>query len=304
MNNILNRFRIPTLLGLSIILLGTATGVYLVLQNQTITSQATVDNTPEKVAVFNITDTSVTITWQTPTKISSFVSFGATSPSQTVVDDRDTGSPIPRTGHIATIKNLTPQTSYKYKVVAGKFSSAILQFQTAPTSSIQNDFKPVIGSVLDGAQPLEDGLVFLTIPGAVTQVSPIKSLGSFIIPLNSTRTEGSTNILNSNTGVANLTIASEDGRAATAIFNLNNEEPLVLKIGQNLDLTKKPAQLGIKINPFDLNNDGQVSTADYAIVNKNLGKKTFDKKTDLNEDNKVDKKDLNLILSEIKKNSK
>ena len=304
MNSLLDRFRIPTLLGLAIIILGTATGVYLVLQNQTITSQATIDNTPQKVTISNITDTSVTISWQTPSKIGSFVSFGTTSPNQTVVDDRDTSAPIPRTDHVATIRNLTPQTSYNYKVVAGKFNSAILTFQTAATSQSQNNFKPVTGTVLDDTQPLEEGLVFLTIPGAITQVAPIKSLGSFIIPLSFVRTEGLVDIISSNTGVANLTVASDDGRVATAIFNLNSEEPLILKIGQNLDLTQRPGQLGVTVNKFDLNEDGQVSTADYAIVNKNLGKKSFEIKTDLNEDKKVDKKDLNLILAEIKKNSK
>lgn len=301
MNSIFTRFRFPTLLGLAIIVLGTGAGVYLTLQRQTVTSRASVDNTPKNIKVSSLTDTGAIITWQTQSKIQSFVTYGVNSPTEVKVDDRDSNQPTPRLTHIVTLSNLTPQTTYQYKITAGQFNSGVLNFTTAGSTTTANNLTPIIGSVLDGNQPLSDGLVFLIIPGANVQATSIKSLGNFVIPMSGVRTEDLSAVFSSS-GVGKIEVLSEDGRTANATINLNNPEPIgPLKLGQTLDLTIKPSPLGISTSKFDINGDGIVNTGDYATVNGMIQKKKYDIKADLNSDKLVNKKDLDLISAEIKK---
>lgn len=294
-------FRIPTLLGLAVLILGTIAGVYLVLQNQTITTKASPQQSPRNIVISNIEASSVTITWQTSTKLPGYVIFGQNSLEKTVLDDRDNGQLTPRATHHVTLKNLSPQTVYKFKIVSGRVSSQQLNFTTASSDQTQNGLKPVIGSVLDGDKPLGDGVAYLRIPGVVPQSALVKNFGNFIIPVNLARTEDLSTVFSPIDNMeAKLTVVGKDGRVAESTFILTKPEVGLLRMEQNLDLTI-PSSLGISTSKFDLNGDGLVNSSDYAIILKNFGKSPQNKKADLNSDGVVDQKDVELILKEIKK---
>ena len=296
MINDIFKFRIPTILGLGVIVIGLGVGVYLTLQNQIILTKAAPQIKPENIFVSNIEETSVTISWTTQQKAIGLVKFGlAEVDEEVVLDTRDTKGPTARSLHYATISNLVPQTTYQYKIVSGKFESVPTQFTTAK-QLIPNNLKPITGSVLDENQPLSDGLVYLKIPDKEVLSTTIKSLGNFIIPLTFLSIQNNTS--------AKLEIISEDGRVASATINLINEGPIgPLRLGQDLDLSKQIIKASIN-SQYDLNNDGVVNTSDYAIAVKNLNlstSKLTDKRVDINGDGIVDKKDTDLILSEIQK---
>jgi hypothetical protein len=293
-------FKIPTILGLGIIFLGIATGVYLVLHEQTFLSQAVPNLTPQDITFTNITEDSVVVSWQTQTPAVSFISFGQNNlQEQTNLDDRDANAPKPHLTHYTTLKNLPPQTSYQFKITSGKKLTDILKFKTAQPTTTQTGFTPVIGSVLDGDTTLSDGIAYLSISGANTQSSLIKLKGNFLIPISQIRKEDLSDIFPlTEDMVAKLTIISDKGRA-TALFKLRPySKPLPpLILGQDVDLTPSAEEL----TSYDLNSDGKINAADNAIILDVINKKTTNKKADLNKDGKVDQKDLDLMAKQINK---
>lgn len=303
MNKFFNEFRIPTLLGLSVILFGIAVGVYLTLQSQTSFVKASPNFQPKDVKVTNIEDKSATISWQTSTPTTSFVTFGQGGlGEQVVLDDRDQTSPQKRRLHHVTLKNLAPATTYLFKISSGKFTSATLKFTTAPQAFSPNGLEPIFGSVIEGNTALGGGLIFLTNSLITPQSAVIKNFGTFLIPLNMTRSADLSRILTPESEANfKLEVITEDDRRGSATFNLKNLKTPIgpLKIGQDLDLKLPVATTAALV--FDLNQDGLINASDHAIILNNLGKNPKEKRADLNSDGVVDKKDLGLILKEIEK---
>lgn len=308
MIHLVEKFKIPTLLGLGVILIGIVAGLLVVLKDQNFLLRAQADVTPQDVTFTNNTDSKVSVSWKTANPTFSFITFGQNNPSeQTSLDDRDQGSPQSHIIHYVTLTNLLPNTEYQLKIVTGRKTSEVFKFKTASPKSFQNNFGPVIGSVVEGDKPLIEGLVYLAISGATIQSSLIKSLGSFLIPLPQIRQNDLSNIFPvSEDTVAKLTIIGKSGQA-TALFRLKKEGVTlpVLKLGQNLDLTiqesPQPIPTVQELNRFDLNEDGLINANDHSIVLLNFGKNPREKKTDFNSDGVVDQKDLEQIATKINK---
>lgn len=290
----LNKFKIPTILGLSLIISGIVVGIFLVVREQMLTAKASPDLQPQNIIVTNIEDQSFTVSWQTAANTISFLTYGqAKADEQVALDDRDqnppAGGPIPRSFHHVSLKNLEPNTTYKYRIISGKLKSEIFEVTTAAHSTNLNGVKPVIGSVLNGNEVLEDGIVYLSIQGAITQSALIKRSGSFLIPLSSMRKKNLTDIFpTGGDQIAKITVLSDQG-TANAVFKLQQFQTLPpIKLGQNVDLSSTSSD---QINKFDLNKDGLINSSDYAIALKN--------QVDLNGDEVFNQKDLDLLQKQI-----
>ncbi len=305
MKDFINKFKIPTLLGLGIIVFGIIAGVILVVREQGFISQASPDVKAQDLTITNISDSSVTISWQTTIPVASFIRLGQTNPDeQTLLDDRDTKSPTNRLTHYVTAKNLLPKTAYQYKIVSGKAASEVSKFATTGPLLPQTELTPIIGSVLDSDKPLEEGMAYLSIADAVVQSSLVKNSGNFLIPLSQVvKADLSDNVPLTQDTVAKLTIISPKGQS-NVLFKLadSNQRLLNIKLGEDLDLTPtpSPSPSDQDINKFDLNSDGKINAADNAIILQNFGKNPKNKKADLNKDGTVDQKDLDLMAERIK----
>lgn len=298
------KFKIPTLLGLGIIFLGIAAGVYLVLREQIFLSQAAANLTAQNITFTNITEDSVVVSWQTNSATTSFISFGqANAQEQTALDDRDTNAPKSHLTHYVTLKNLLPQTTYQLKITSSKITSEVLKFTTAQPLTNQTGFTPIIGSVLDGNAPLTDGIAYLSIAGAITQSSLIKTAGNFLIPISQIRKDDLSSLypLSEDT-IAKLTIITDYGEMS-ALFKLKSSLLPPLKLGQNVDLTlpeetlKPPTEKDLV--KYDLNGDGKINAADNAIILRNFGKSPQNRAADLDGNGAVDQKDLDLMAKQI-----
>lgn len=305
MIELLSKFKIPTLLGLAILLAGIGGGVFLVVRNQTFITQASPDQAPQNITFSNIEDSLVTISWQTSAPTPGFVAVNLNSANkETLLDDRDTNTPTPRVDHFVTIKNLAPQTTYQVKIFSGK-TQRILQFTTAQVTTNQNGYKPIIGTVLDNNKPLEEGIVFLSLEGAVTQSALTKSFGNFLIPISVMRKQDLSSVfLPTENELARLTVIS-GGRRGSLTFKLApSDQPLTpLVLGRDLDLTAllatpSPKPSSGTVSRLDLNEDGLINSSDWAIVLKNFGKSPADSRADLDQNGVVDEKDLQLILGQ------
>lgn len=313
------KLKIPTILGLGIIILGIVAGVYLNLKEQVFPSQAAADLTPQNITIANITDDSAVISWQTSSASTSFITFGQGSPAeQTVLEDADNTSaaagPKSRLIHYVTLKNLLPKTSYQFKVISGKTSSGVEKFQTGQPLTNQAGFTPIIGSVLDGNNPLKDGIVYLSLPEAITQSALIKTGGNFLIPLSQIRKNDLSDYQLTEGITAKLTVRSDKGEASMLFKLKASSAPFPpVKIGQNIDLTipeetPQPTPASKDSDKYDLNGDGAINAADYAILAACFGKRLSTTlpgnipcaKANLNEDNSVNQKDLDLMNQKFK----
>lgn len=306
MKNPFNEFRIPTILGLSIIIAAVAAGIIFNLRQQTLISQASPAVTAQNVTVSNVSDTSVAISWQTASPVASFIRFGQYNPDeQTVLDDRDGKNLHSYWTHYFTLKNLSPDAVYQYRIISGQVASGIFKFTTAAPLPSQTGLAPVIGSVLSKNTPLKDAIVYLSIADAATQSALTKTEGNFLIPISQIRKADLSDLFPlTDDSVAKLTILSQQGKAFV-LFKLKGLKlglpPITL--GENLDLTSSNDNID-----YDLNGDGKINSADVSIILQNFGSAprsqqsaVIFKKADLNNDGVVDQKDLDLMLDRIKK---
>ena len=303
MKGFLNKFKIPTLLGLFIILFGIGAAVSLTLRDQIFISKASPDEKAQNIVVSNISDSSVNISWQTSQSSASFVTFGINSPNEeTVLDDRDSESPKAHIMHYVTLKNLLPKTSYLYKIVSGRVSSEVGKFTTSSPISSQMGYRPIIGTVLDGDKPLDEGIVYLSIAGAITESSQVKDSGNFLIPISQIRKSDLSDIFTlSEETTVKLTVISPKGES-NALFKLKDAYDKLppIKLGENLEITPTPSP----IISYDLNDDGKINATDNAILLQNFGNPSAssglkNKKADLNSDGVIDQKDLDLMSKQI-----
>lgn len=311
MKDFFDKLKIPTLLGLGIIILGIGAGVFLTLKEQIFISKAFPNVSPQNIILTNLSDSEVTISWQTSTPIPSFITYGQTNPSEaTMLDDRDTKSPQAYSIHYVTLKNLLPKTTYQYKIISGKIPSEISRFTTATPISNQTGFRPIIGSVLKEDKPLDEGVVYLSIADAAIQSGIIKSSGNFLIPTSQIRkSDMSQEFPLTEDTIVKLTVVSSNGQS-NVIFRLKDfsEGLPPITLGQDLDLTDitplvSPSQQDLE--KYDLNGDGKLNAADNSIILGNFGNPSTssglkNRKADLNGDGIVNQKDLDLMAQKIK----
>lgn len=313
MIHFIEKFKIPTILGLTLILLGIGAGVFLVLKDQTFISQAAPDAIPTTVNFTNVDDSTIVVSWNTSTAVASFVNYGTNNTQATILDDKDGQNPTAHTSHYFTIKNLLPNTKYQFKVVSSNKSSAIFTQDTASPISNQNGFTPIIGSVLDEQSssvnnPLSEGIAYLSISGTITQSSQIKS-GNFLIPISQIRKlDGSDIYPLKKDSVAKITIVSNKGEASILFKIKDALKPLPsIKLGETLDLTTTesvfstpgPSKTPEDLGKYDLNSDTKVNATDNTILLQNFGKNPKNKKADLDGNGVVDQKDVDIMSLQI-----
>lgn len=301
----INKFKIPTLLGLALIICGIAAGVFLVVKDQPFFTKASVDLTAQNITLSNITDTEATVSWQTTTATKSFITFGQKGPSeQTVLDDRDMSTPSPRTLHYSTIKNLQPQTNYLFKITSGNVTSETKDFKTGASASFQNGFGPIIGSILKDGKPLEEAVVYLSISDATIQSGLVKNQGNFLIPISLMRTDDLSNTFQpQEESIGKLTVISNSGQSNVAFLIRRSGIQLPpINLGEDVDLTsqtKKPEEEISERDKFDLNGDKQVNAVDYSEILLNFGSNPKNSRADVNGDGIVDNSDLQEMSKQL-----
>lgn len=303
-----SKFRIPTLLGLSLVAAGLMTGVFLTSQKQFLGWQTKAGSStiPKEAVVVNITATSASIFWKTDTPSLGSVQAGPTTLlGSTFLDNRDIETPQNRELHFVTLKNLTPNTTYHYKINSGSTvfpQGTPLSFKTTSFQASTNR-PPLIGTVLDHtSQPIKEALVTLEIPGAQPLATITKLAGNFVLPLTEVQSsDPNRELTNSFDGIkATLNVSDHQQRSqVTFYFPLENSLLPPVTLGKDLDLSTKTVSPTPSNLKFDLNKDGVVNSLDLSLVQKNFGKNPKDKTADFNQDGIVDKKDLEIISKSL-----
>lgn len=147
--------RIPTLLALILVVAGILTTSYLVQRSTSYLSQAAPDPTPHTVQIANISDTSVTITFETLEKTVAAVNIQ----NGLVFDDRSNNDNTKAYfSHIFTIKHLSPNSTYSFTIVSNgqtyNDNGKAYITKTAPSLAPQKNNKPL---TITGTIILPDG---------------------------------------------------------------------------------------------------------------------------------------------------
>lgn len=312
--------KIPTLLGLSLLITALVLGIFIYIYNQNVQTEQKELFTPSEVEVINLNSNQATIIWWTDKPTVGKVTFGTgNSLNQLQADNRDISETRTRQVHFVTLRNLQPETSYKYQIISNGFNfpDKPLTFQTAKALEESTSNQPIRGSVLNtNLNPIDEALVFIRIENAAKMATFTSTAGNFIIPLKELRTAdlSSPFPLNSTTP-ATLTIKKGNLQSEVQISLPLEDSQLLppLTIGQNINLQDLLIQApqsnnsgsATPVESVDLNGDGKTNSLDLAIITQNNGKQVTTitdeaiKKADINKDGTIDKKDSDLLLSSL-----
>lgn len=189
--------KIPTLLGMILIIIGIGVTTILVKQGGLFSIKASPSQEPRDVRISNITDSSFTVSYWTVDDATGVLSYGDSgSLGQSGLDDRDqeSGNVVNHKIHNITVRNLNPITKYYFSIISGKdtYSNNSIPFETITgnqidTNPLQQD--PMTGKIIlpTGSAPKES-IIYLTTQNAQVISTLVKKDGTYILPLNSLRT--------------------------------------------------------------------------------------------------------------------
>lgn len=203
----IKKSKLPTLLGITILIVGTFFGVILVNSRQIFRIGASGQSAPKDVRISNITDTSLTISWITDKETLGFVILG----NAKIVQDTKK-SYI----HSVNITNLKPSTNYSYKISSDGniFDNNGIAWKTKTGLALpQNPNSTLIsGSVINATgEVVKNALVYANIQGYL--LSTLTSdTGNYVLQLGMVRTQDLTNYLTINESQTLIELFIEDGK--------------------------------------------------------------------------------------------
>lgn len=240
--------RIPTVLGL-LLLIVVVGGVIISFESfSRLPIRATGSIQPDAIQITNLSDTSFTITWTTPTPATGALIISAPGAGATIFDERDSDGKLrPYLTHSVTVRNLKGDTSYEVKILSqGKTymdNGTPYRIRTFPILTTNpQDMTPAYGSVVTADnQSGEGALVFLTLEGSQMLSALVKPSGAWIIPLHRIRAlDGSTYLPMQADRMNESLLVKNNGLSTSAITDTLNDSPVpVMVLGKNYDFRKQ-----------------------------------------------------------------
>ena len=279
--------KLPTILGVIILLLGVVTGVVLINSQQVFKIGADVEAVPKNVRISNITDSAVTVSWTTDIPSNGFVKWGKTEITlgKVALEETSEKSFV----HSANLLGIDANSDILFKISSdGKdYNNQGISWQasTIPKKNLAANNLIASGTILksDAGTPAK-ALVYLTVNGEV--LSALTSdKGTFVIPI-STFFDN----LSASTAVEVTVQAGADGSSQAVIYpksikfipamilgrtydfrtlqeNANNEQPESsltvpesLEISSRFEITRTettPSTETVKIESID---EGEIIT--------------------------------------------
>ncbi len=266
MMNLVKQSKIPTLLGLFLLLLGIGTSVYLVQSQSQTSTNAAVDRTPQQVRITNVSDKSFTVSWVTERATTGYLAWGK-SASLGQATDADSPSVL----HHITIDNLTPQTSYYFKVGSDKtlFSDRGKVYSTKTAKALTNtpDNDVIFGTILTTSGSPADAIVYLGAAGVSPVSTKTNKEGKWSISLSTARNANLTSFATYTKDTQlDIVVVGGIGQSATAKILAGAAKPVpAIRIGEFKDFTNLKSL-----------NDGSPPTAQLNIPNQTSDQTTFD----------------------------
>lgn len=221
---IIKRNKIPTLLGIVVLIVGIFTGVFFLGMKQIFRIGADASVAPKDIRVANVSDTSATISWTTDKETSSFILWGESQGSVNK-PEQETESNTKYFTHSITVSGLKPNKTYFYKINSegDTFDNGGIpwEFTTGAELGINPLSILISGSILKpSGEPKSRALVYANIGGYL--LSTLTSdTGNFVFQLAGVRTQDLSEYLpidESQTLVQISVDAGVDGTVSAQIF--------------------------------------------------------------------------------------
>jgi hypothetical protein len=224
--------KLPTIIGIFILILGIVSGVFLINSNQTFKIGADVDVVPNDIKVTNITDSQATITWVTAKESSGFVKWGTSqgSLSKVALNETNEKSLV----HSINILGIEAGKQVFFKINSGgkdfDNNGTPWLFNTLGSPIVSGNLPVASGTILNetNSTPAK-ALVYITINGK-TVSSLTSSQGNFVIPL----AQYLENV--SETQIAEINAVSELNNSTSAVAKVSLLKAIpVMVIGKTYD---------------------------------------------------------------------
>lgn len=237
--------RIPTILGILIILAGVVAGVLLIKEGSGWFTRAQPEIVPKQVKITNIMDNSFTVSWITDSQTNGFLQYGTEGDlSYNAPDDRDqlSGSQGNFLIHHVMVKNLSPATTYFFKINNSGQPYQVTTASTTADPAPPNDV--AYGTVVNqNGSPVEGAIVYLSLTNVAPLSALTKASGSWVIPLNLARSTDLTTWAFYDREASTEEIFVQGGLlgTATAVATTKYDSPLpTITLGQSFDFRKAP----------------------------------------------------------------
>lgn len=207
---------IPTILGILAVVGGLVAGVVLLNQPLRNLVGASPEETPKEVKITNISDTGFAVSWVTDKSTSGYVQYNG---ELVVSDDRDQerGEIGNYFTHLVTVRGLKPATKYNFKIGS---KGDLYQMTTAVTAGQPPAADVAYGQVVTASDdPVDGAIVYLSLPGVVTQAALTKASGSWVIPISTARSVDLTGYAAYDREKEKAEIMVQAGALGTAVVN-------------------------------------------------------------------------------------
>ncbi len=187
---IIKKSKIPTILGLVILVVGIFAGVFFLNMNQVFRIGADTAVTPKDIRTSNISDNSVTVSWTTDKESADFLTWGENQGSVNKVE-KESQSDEKFFTHSVTLTGLKPATTYFYKINSEgtNFDNKGIPWEFTTGASLEANKNSLLisGSIIRASgQPEKRALVYANIGGYM--LSTLTSdTGNFVFQLGSVR---------------------------------------------------------------------------------------------------------------------
>ncbi|MEK7544151.1 MAG: Ig-like domain-containing protein [Patescibacteria group bacterium] len=246
-------FRIPTILGLLLVVILVSTVIALFEWYGRKPSSASESIVPADVIVSNISDTGFTIVWTTSNPATGNVTLLTPkhTPS-TYFDDRDTtGKMKAYVTHSVTVRSLSPSTSYTFRILSnGKsYTEGDKPYAATTATTISGGgtlLEPAYGTINDeGGLPVAGAVILLTIEQGQLLSTVTSPSGSWLLSLGFARNASLTKYLNGEGRLTETIRALSNNQEASAITDTLNDSPVpTMTLGKTYDFRKQQATGG------------------------------------------------------------
>ena len=241
-----NKIKIPTLIGIIVLVFGVTAGVLLISSKQLFKLGAQGTNPPKNVRISNITGDSFTATWTTQEESVSLLLWGSdkTNLAKSEADE------IAGAGftHSVTVRGLTSQKVYYFIINSGgeEYDNNDIPWQVTTGAQLAQPETPNIisGSVLTATgTPATNALIHIQVGGAGLLSTIASENGSWVVTLSSLRTTDLSSYYQISESADIIEISAQAGPAGVSSAQIYTESakpvpPLIL--GQVHDYKNLP----------------------------------------------------------------
>ena len=231
--------KIPSLIAIALLFLGTIAGTTLIQRGQSVSTQASAVAQPRDVLVSNVTDTSFTVTWRTDEPTAGFVQWGEGNSTNTPA--HGAGGEL-KTVHSIKVMGLKPATQYSFVINSGSErhsdSSAPWSVTTGPTLPLPESSRVLSGIIqADDTTPAKQALVVVSAPEMSPLTAVTSSSGTWVIPVSLARSTENSTYATLDEKLVSIQVYGSKG-AATAVLNGSQLSVVpTIVLGQAYDFT-------------------------------------------------------------------